>query len=150
MGALVGYGYSYYPENLRGPSGQILTVAGERLTSQPPVTFAFSGEYLRNLQALGPNSKGYVRADYRHESNLYAADPTLSFYNAIDAAHQPQGYSVLNIRLGMTHGGWDVSAYVNNLTNSDPFAGFTNLGGVYVGGAGMAPRAFGVTTWYRF
>ena len=61
---------------------------------------------------------------------------------------------MLNIRLGLTHGGLDVSAYVNNATRSNPVLGFTHT---FTGGqpdiwaSGMLrPLTFGVTAWYRF
>jgi hypothetical protein len=59
---------------------------------------------------------------------------------------------LLNLRLGVVHGGLDVSAFVNNVTNSDPILGLTHASvtdSLYSATA-IRPRTMGVTGLYRF
>jgi len=59
---------------------------------------------------------------------------------------------MLNLRLGAVHGGVDISAYVNNLTNSDPVLGLTHASvtdSLYSATA-IRPRTFGITGLYHF
>jgi len=63
-----------------------------------------------------------------------------------------QGYGVLNLRLGVVHGGLDVSAFVSNLTNADPILGLTHasLTDSLYSATAIRPRTMGVTGLYRF
>jgi hypothetical protein len=52
-----------------------------------------------------------------------------------DAGYDPQydpytneAYSLVNLRLGVTHGGLDLSAFVNNATRTNPRLGYFNYG----------------------
>jgi hypothetical protein len=72
---------------------------------------------------------------------------------SIDMFRPNLAYPILNLRLGVTHGAWDLSAYVDNATHSDPGLGYSNN---YPGStqlleaSAIRPLTFGVTSWYRF
>jgi hypothetical protein len=41
--------------------------------------------------------------------------------------HQDQSYGVMNLRLGIIHGGLDVSLFVNNVTRANPLVGYQHI-----------------------
>lgn len=78
--------------------------AGNELPLVPKTQGSLSGTYYFDLANWG----GYFRTDVLHEGSRYAQVHNLAETGAS---------TVVNMRLGFEHGGWDVSAYVNNLTD---------------------------------
>jgi outer membrane receptor protein involved in Fe transport len=129
----------------------LLNAAGDKIGALP-WTFGVNAQYTHDLSALWAQSRGYVRVDLRHFGGFPGGDPRVAGYQPIYDEHRDQAYSLLNFRLGVQRGGWDVSAYVNNVTNSDPTLGFFiafPTDPLYRAG-GIQPRTAGVTAWYRF
>jgi len=156
--ASVGYTDAYFPDAFYGaPVNGVPTLlngAGDKLPNVLPWTAAGNAEYSHDISSLWSDSRFYLRVDYRWLSAAPAGNPAVANYDPVGGAHPNPAYDMLNIRLGLTHGGLDVSAYVNNATRSNPVLGFTHT---FTGGqpdiwaSGMLrPLTFGVTTWYRF
>lgn len=157
VGANLGYTDAYYPHAAYGaPQSDgtvpVLNVAGQKLAPIIPWTAAVIAQYSRDMSRLWPNSRYYVRADYRWQDTAYNVSPLDTGYDPTVDSHPNAAFSVLNVRAGIVHGGWDVSAYVNNATNSDPLIGYTHAqptDPLYRATA-IQPLTAGATLWYRF
>jgi iron complex outermembrane recepter protein len=156
--ALVGYTDAYYPNAsygapLAGGVAPVLNGAGDKVVPVIPWTFAVNGEYSHDISALWAESRGYFRVDYRHLSATTASDPRIANYDPQgNQAHPDPAYGVLNVRMGVVHGGWDLSTYVNNATNADPMLAYLHAGygdPLYRASA-IQPLTAGLTAWYKF
>jgi len=79
-------------------------------------------------------------------------NPNMAGYDPEVGPHQNSAYDVLNIRLGVTRGGLDLSGFVNNATRSDPTLSYTHDAGgdpLFFASA-IRPLTVGVTAFYRF
>lgn len=153
VNANVGYTDAYQPNAAySAPSNgvvSLLNAAGDKLANVVPWTAAANIEYSRDISSLWPSARSYLRVDYRWMSAANALDPSVAGYDPEVGPYQNQAYGILNIRLGVTHSGVDLSAYVNNATNSDPLLGYNHDGTLFYGAA-IRPLTAGVTAWYRF
>jgi iron complex outermembrane receptor protein len=155
--ALAGYTDAYYPHSEYGttsgmpdsPPPPLLIGAGDKFGGIRPWNYAVFLDYSRDVSALWPDSRSYARVDYRRLSSANSGDPRVATYDPLYATHLDQGYGILDLRLGITHGGWDMSAYVNNALNSDPLLTWGYTGSLYSASA-IPPLSAGVTVWYRF
>ncbi|HEY1251205.1 MAG TPA: TonB-dependent receptor [Thermoanaerobaculia bacterium] len=145
---------------------------GNRLPSVPKFQMAFSATY---QQPISPTWWGYVTGVYQHVGDRYTQlvdqEPgtgIIPLQNVPGALGFPIGgpltqdtftfepllpsYDLVNIRLGIRHGVWDVAFYVNNLTNELAFLsldrerGFRAREGFLVN----QPRTFGIATRFDF
>jgi outer membrane receptor protein involved in Fe transport len=159
LGGQVGYNHAYYPNASYGtpfqnPDGSFTTpvnnFAGAQIGGLVPWSAAVNAQYTHSIDGLWSGAHAYLRADYRWLDKTTPAQETVP---PNPAAIQPDpAYSVLNVRLGITHGGVDLSAYVENLTRSDPRLGYVWLvppHPLYLANA-IRPLTTGVTLWYRF
>jgi outer membrane receptor protein involved in Fe transport len=161
LGASVGYTDAYYPNASYGgvssPGAQppLLNAAGDKIPNVLPWTVSANAQYSWQMDRLPLETRPYIRLDYRWVSaatplpsnnpNVYGYDPELTPF-------PDPAYGVLNVRLGATHEGMDISFYINNVTNSDPRLGYYHeIPGdpLFLANA-IRPRTFGVTAWYRF
>jgi outer membrane receptor protein involved in Fe transport len=156
LGGFVGYTDTYYPDASLGPPANgvapILNAAGDKVANVLPWTAAANVEYSRDISPLWANTQSYLRLDYRWLSAANALDPRVAAYDPETGPYQNPAYSVLNIRLGVRHGGLDLSAYVNNATNSNPVLGYMHdiPGSPLFYAQAMRPLTAGVTGFYRF
>ena len=170
LGVLTGYTHAYYPDATYGgaaapgaprpilndpgqPLGEI-GQSGSGSLAQPRWTAAANLNYSHDISSLWSESQGYLRLDYRwlgkqpcscDYTNVTGYDPTVGPY-------PNNSYGILNLRLGLTHGGADVSAYVNNVTDANPRLNYGHYGSLspYIFEQALRPRTFGLTAWYRF
>ena len=158
FGLNLGYTDAYYPKAFIGAPqsgspgpGPTITAAGEKLPGIP-WTAAANANYTFNLSDIWSESKGYFRVDYRWESKATSASPLDSDYDPTSTPFPTPTYGVLNLRLGVQHGGFDLSAYINNVANSDPVIGLAHLSesDPLFRASAIQPRTIGVTGWYRF
>jgi iron complex outermembrane recepter protein len=155
FGGTVGYTDAYYPYAAYGSpdqsgQGPLLNAAGDKFGV--PWAAAVNAQYDLDLSPIWSDARSYIRFDYRWQDSTPWANPKLAFYDPAVAEGQP-AYGVLNIRVGLTRGGLDLSAFVNNVTNADPRLGYTDLGlrgDPLFYAAALRPRTAGVTMWYRF
>ena len=79
---------------------------------------------------------------------------SVTAYNAYPQVgpFQNQGLGILDVRLGVLHQGFDVSAYLLNATNKDPLVGFSHSvsGDSTFSAAAVRPLTAGFTAYYRF
>jgi outer membrane receptor protein involved in Fe transport len=116
----VGYNKATFDENATSPNGQAVIYNGGSSIPDAgaPWTLSLSGDY---AMPLASGVQGYFRADYTYttEWRRYGTtDPGTPYY---DPLLKPiPAYSLLNIRFGTQFKEFDVSLFVDNLTNSAP------------------------------
>jgi iron complex outermembrane receptor protein len=158
--ANVGYTHAYYPGTLlvyaptpgQPPPG-IIEAAGDRITGISPWTANVNAQYTIDVGKLWADAKTYLRADYRWLDANPRPDPRDANANLVTIPYQAPSYGILNLRLGVTHGGLDLSAYVNNATHARPLLGYTDVvpnSTVFYTATTIRPLTAGVTAWYRF
>jgi iron complex outermembrane recepter protein len=112
----------------------------------------------------------YFRVDYQHQNAQRNLFPIQDANNALidTTLRGPPVLNNLSLRAGMRFNGFDISAYANNVTNSNPllfnardiypYAGPPGTGATQLGpttddlyfGRGVRPRTIGVTATYRY
>ena len=156
--ANVGYTDAYYPDaayslpNSPGATPPLLNGAGEKIVPTVPWTVAAVADYSRDISSLWNDSRSYLRLDYRWQSKTTSRDPLDAGYNPADEPFPDPAFGLMNIRLGLTHGGLDLSLFVSNLMNSDPILAYVNLKSsdpLFRANA-LPPRTFGITGWFHF
>jgi outer membrane receptor protein involved in Fe transport len=156
VSANVGYTDAYYPDAAFGaPSNGVaplLNGAGDKLANVLPWTATANVEYSRDISPLWAGARSYIRLDYRWLSAVNDLNPNVAGYDPEVGPHQNPAYDVLNIRLGVIRGGLDLSAFVNNVTRSDPTLSYTHdaFGDPLFFASAIRPLAAGVTAFYRF
>jgi hypothetical protein len=92
----------------------------------------------------------FYRIDYTYQNGTPSVDERIFSYDPTQP--QPGTLKSLSMRAGMYLGGWEVSAFGNNLTNeASPFAIAHDIPGAepYYESS-YRPLTFGVTASYRF
>ncbi len=118
-------------------------------------TFSLAAQYA--FTAFSKSS--YARADFRYRGTPKKGDswdPNSAQYAGAANLFETPSTKTLNLRLGTRLSDWDVSAYVNNVTNTQPLMR-TRLGQLgsesaawMSGGTLVRPRELGVTAVYRY
>ena len=122
----LGYTSARYTQNaaIAPNSGALPTaisgdaITGESGTAAPPWTLALGAQY--NFTAL--DRKSFARIDYEYKSRnrwLTAAEDQ-GTSQADPYAYTPGSSSFVSVRTGTRLGGWDVSAFIDNLFDSHP------------------------------
>jgi iron complex outermembrane receptor protein len=140
---------------------------GRRLPTVPQIQLAAAATYQWEVRA---GSMAYVTGIYRHigsrftqvgDEDLGRLD-LLSFgANTIGApltattfTYDPElpAYDILNLRVGLRRNQWDVSAYLNNVTNERALLSFDQERGTRarIGYLTNEPRTFGISTRVGF
>jgi iron complex outermembrane receptor protein len=157
LSAAVGYDNAYYPNAAYGAPGAngvapLLNAEGDKLKNVIPWTANVDAEYSRDIATVWANTRSYIRVDYRWLAAVNALNPNVAGFDKLIGPYQNPAYSILNIRLGVVHEGLDLSAYVDNATNSDPIFNYkhnTKVGPL-ISGVAIRPLTAGVTAFYRF
>ena len=145
----IGYTNARYTENASAlPSGRpVLNSAfkGQKL-AVPPLTIQVGGRY--DLE-LGPDTRLYVRADYRYIQHYKdTLQQVFSFGGFANASYAPDNRypdtDRVNARIGVERGPFDINIFANNLFNSTK--------GNYSGGRGgcATPAAGGTAACSTF
>jgi outer membrane receptor protein involved in Fe transport len=165
FGGQVGYTDAYYPKATYGgpvsePDGSLgppalLNAAGDKLPNVVAWTASANAEYKRSIDELWSGAHSYLRLDYRWTGAANAnpsLNPNVANYDPELSPYPNPSYGMLNVRLGLTHGGWDLSFYVQNVTDSDPRLGYWHdvMGESLFTANAIRPRTYGLTSWYRF
>lgn len=120
-------------------------LSGQPLSGTPKWSASAGGEYSHPL-SLGPReAQAYLGVDYSYRSSIYSAS-TNSIYSKL-----PQ-LSLVNARLGVRSGAWDIYVWGKNLANQDYFTtvapGSGNTGALF---AQLGdPRTYGVTLRFKY
>ena len=153
------------------PSGAVSIVSGieegRRLPTVPQIQLAAAATYQWEVR---PGAMAYLTGIYRHigsrftqvgDEDLGTLD-LLSFgANTIGApltaatfTYDPElpAYDILNLRVGLRRNQWDVSAYINNVTNERALLSFDQERGTRarIGYLTNQPRTFGISTRLAF
>jgi iron complex outermembrane receptor protein len=152
------------------PGGAVSVVSGiesgRRLPSVPKFQAAAAATYQGNISQ---DFVGYVTGTYQHigsrftqvgDQDLGTVD-LLALPNTIGGpltqntfTFNPElpAYDLLNLRLGVRHGVWDIAVFVNNLTDERALLALDRERGLLarVGFLTNQPRTFGLTTRLDF
>ena len=145
---------------------------GNRLPGVPKFQMALSATY---QQPVVESYQGYVTGNYQHVGSRYtqlvdqeAGVGIIPLQNVPGALPHPIGgpltqdtftfdpllpaYDLLNFRMGVRHGIWDVAFYVNNITDERAFLALDRERGLRAreGFLTNQPRTFGVATRFDF
>ena len=145
---------------------------GNRLPSVPKFQMALSATY---QQPVVESYQGYVTGNYQHVGSRYtqlvdqeAGVGIIPLQNVPGALPHPIGgpltqdtftfdpllpaYDIVNFRVGVRHGIWDVAFYVNNITDERALLALDRERGLLarVGFLTNQPRTFGVATRFDF
>jgi len=142
---------------------------GNRLPSVPKFQMAASATY---QQDVAPGFQGYATATYNHIGSRFTQladqEPGVGVLNLNSFGSNTIGgpltkstftfdpllpaYDLVNLRLGVRHGYWDVAFYVNNLTDERAFLALDRERGfrARVGYLTNQPRTLGLTTRLDF
>jgi outer membrane receptor protein involved in Fe transport len=141
--------------------------SGQSGNAPAPWEFTLGAEY--KFRTFGRES--FVRIDAEHQTKnnrlTPAADPNTSQYTtcaqlsgaAIPCYAAPPAYTFVSLRVGSNFGGWNVSAFVDNLLDTHPLLSTSWYGqdpyGPQPGNPPLAdaytirPRTFGITVTHR-
>jgi iron complex outermembrane receptor protein len=141
--------------------------AGARLPSVPQFQMSAAATYQWELRS---GSLGYVTGSFYHIGSRFTeeGDQLLGTLNLLSYGKNTLGgpltastfnynpempaYDIVNLRLGVRHGQWDVSLYGNNLTDDKAFLAIDRERGTFarVGYLTNQPRTFGVSVRVQF
>lgn len=159
------YTDAYYSQQVDAPGTKNVLINEGNTLPTPNWTASVGGQYTRDFSGYSL----YLRGDYEWKNDYFnGTGPGTTSYNP-DTYHIPTTRFV-NARLGAIFGGWDVSMFAKNLTNSQDVLGYLgiNLGRYGCSAATGAacttyadynpairaftyrPRELGVTATYRF
>ena len=150
----VAYNDAYYDKTLLGPPGpsgapSVLVNKGDAIGGAP-WTIVLSGDLNGNVFG----KEAYANITYTHNSrnhrSLPAQDPITLSYDP--EAFQVGATNLVNVRAGMRLSGFDLSVFVNNLTNESPLLYRNNFaaGLTVFMNTTYIPRTVGVTGTYSF
>jgi iron complex outermembrane recepter protein len=148
-----GYTKATVSKTIALPSGKLAATNGDQINPYAvPWTVSGTLQYTRELAA---DYQGYVHLDDVYHSK----NPGPFAQDAVDSVSYTKGfipnpsYNVLDLHVGMTTGGLDLSVYALNLLNTHPVlynAAFESDvqpdGGAYT----IRPLTFGMTAEYRW
>ncbi len=146
VGGSLGYNDLTYDKTIHGGGGVILARKGDRIGG-PPLSATVWGQYAFKVFN---DTDAYYRVDYSFQSHSPSVNPAVFGY---DSGIRPaEASSYLTMRLGVTMDGWDISAFVNNLTNDETYLTSTHdvPGSPIYYALSYRPTTAGVTVAYRF
>jgi outer membrane receptor protein involved in Fe transport len=100
------------------------------------------------------SNDSYARLDYSYQGKGKKGDewdPTMAVYAGANNLFEPVAIKEANLRLGTKFSGWDVSLFINNLTDERPFLGKgrLNTNAPIITATTLRPRTVGITAVYR-
>lgn len=146
IGANIGYNDTTFDSDVFGGNGLLLKQAGDRIGGPQWTGSVFAqGKF-----PISASAKGYGRVDYTFSSKGIVANPKDFGYDVGLPGLGATDY--LTLRAGVELGGIDVSAFVNNVTNSnDPLSrSHDAIGGPLYYVETYRPRTFGMTALFHY
>jgi iron complex outermembrane receptor protein len=148
----VGYNDATFDQDATSPNGQkVIYNGGSSIPDAgAPWTISVSGDYSIPVRA---GFQGYARADYTYTTEWRRYGDTQPGTPYYDPRLKPiPAYGVLNLRLGTQFDAFDVSLFVDNVTNSAPDLELTSS--TYYDpqdwqNLTLQPRTFGLTMTWR-
>lgn len=128
----------------------VIAGKGDPIIGVPEWSVGFSGEYVFRLSE---KMDAYVRGDYQWLDSFYRTQsPGRVGHNPL--LYTADAYDYASVRFGiLMDGGWDISAYVNNLTNDDTYIGASTGSSPATGRllvSTQRPRTFGLSIGKEF
>jgi outer membrane receptor protein involved in Fe transport len=146
VGGSAGYNSTTIDQTNKGGSSAILFEQGDRIGGSP-LNVAAWAQY--NFKVLG-DLDAYSRLDYTFHSRTPSVDPRTFGYDAgIPAAG---AVSSVSLRVGVTFDDWNISAFADNISNSEQFLSKSHdiPGSPLYYNLSYRPPTAGVTAVYRF
>lgn len=148
----VGYTNTYYPQAAYGAPSfgvvPVLNVAGQKLGGVMPWTGAVSVDYSWSIAPILPKATSYVRVDFRYLDSVPGSNGAVSGYNPVVGPDISDGYKLLNLRVGVTRGDFDVSLYADNVTRAHPRLELYDFG--FLTATALRPLTVGITGEVHF
>ena len=150
-GANVGYDNVYYRQTLRvTPTSKPLVSAGDKV-GVVPWTAASILDYSRDAGWLWNEARSYIRLDYRWTDGAPRLESSSDAgFDTKGIGYTDRAYGTVNVRLGITRKGLDVSAFVNNATNAKPLHGVGDYMYPIYNAIAIPPLTSGLTLFYHF
>jgi iron complex outermembrane receptor protein len=164
-----GYTDSELRSDVRDGTGAIVSgiESGKRLPSVPKFQFAGSATY---QQPISQGFQGYLTGTYQHvgsrftqvgddllgtlDLNSFGANNIGGPFTQSTFTYNPElpAYDIVNLRLGVRHGVWDIAVFANNLTDERAFLALDRERGTRarIGYLVNQPRTIGLTTRFDF
>jgi iron complex outermembrane recepter protein len=147
----VGYNEATFDADAKSPGGKVVYNGGSSIPNAgAPWTVSLSAAY--NVP-IGQRYNGYARADFTYTTQwrrFGVTDPGTPYY---DPRLKPiPSYNVLNLRFGTQFDGFDVSLFVENVTNSAPaleLTSSTTYDPQDWQNVTLRPRTFGLTATFH-
>ena len=147
----VGYNDSTFDQDAKSPGGAVIYYGGSSIPNAgAPWTISMSGDYALPITSA---YQGYGRADYTYTTQWRREGDTQPGTPYYDPRLKPiPAYGVVNVRLGTRFDQFDVSLFVDNLTNSAPDLELTSS--TYYDpqdwqNTTLRPRTYGLTVAWR-
>jgi outer membrane receptor protein involved in Fe transport len=102
-----GLGVGYTDAKITDPGEAFGILEGSRLPQVPKWNFSANAEYTFNVGGY----EGYIFANYAY------VDDSLSVNQTVTSPRVRPSYNILDARIGMYVGNWNISLYAKNLTN---------------------------------
>jgi outer membrane receptor protein involved in Fe transport len=146
VGANVGYNDTTFDDTILGGRGLVLREKGDRIGG-PHWTGSLFGE---GEWAVSASTEAYLRADYSFRSNGITPNPRAFGYDPGLPGLPSTDY--MSLRAGLRFANIDLSAFVNNLTNSkEPISRSDDgVGSTLYYAETYRPRTFGLTMQIRY
>lgn len=164
-----GYNDSEIRSDVRDGTGAIVSgiETGKRLPSVPKFQFAGTATY---QQPISNQFQGYVTAAYQHvgsrftqvgddllgtlDLNSFGANNIGGPFTQGTFTYNPElpAYDIVNLRLGVRHGVWDIAVFANNLFDERALLALDRERGTRarIGFLVNQPRTIGVSTRFDF
>jgi outer membrane receptor protein involved in Fe transport len=130
----------------------LLNGAGDKLAGVVPWSASLHADYSLSIGDWWTDGQGYIRSDYRWlDATPKWNTATVSYDPAIGSVPNA-AYGTLNIRVGARNGRLDVSAFINNATNSNPRLGYSHVvpADPLYEAVAIRPLTVGLTTFFQF
>ncbi len=130
----------------------LLNGAGDKLTGVVPWSASFHADYSHSIGDWWTDAQAYIRSDYRWLDATPKWNPATVNYDPAIGPVPNAAYGTLNIRVGASNGRLNVSAFINNATNSNPRLGFSHVvpGDPLYEAVAIRPLTVGLTTLFQF
>jgi iron complex outermembrane receptor protein len=164
-----GYNDSEIRSDVRDGTGAIVSgiETGKRLPSVPKFQFAGTATY---QQPISDEFQGYVTAAYQHigsrftqvgddllgtlDLNSFGANNIGGPFTQSTFNYDPElpAYDIVNLRLGVRHGVWDIAVFANNLFDERALLALDRERGTRarIGFLVNQPRTIGISTRFDF
>jgi iron complex outermembrane receptor protein len=164
-----GYNDSEIRSDVRDGTGAIVSgiESGKRLPSVPKFQFAGTATY---QQPISDEFQGYATAAYQHvgsrftqvgddllgtlDLNSFGANNIGGPFTQSTFTYNPElpAYDIVNLRLGVRHGVWDIAVFANNLFDERALLALDRERGTRarIGFLVNQPRTIGVSTRFDF